>query len=147
MNTDTFVILGLFAILIVAVLLRFRSSAEGKFSIGELLNFSFKGKNVDDTNEIQEIKGALLQNSIVKANEFIGRDKVTVVQAADSEVVPEEKIPKLELYLFEQSGDLLNEISFDQPQPDGVIQDHQFLFGISLLKIQTRIVSQLPGLI
>lgn len=52
------------------------------------------------------------------------------------------ELPQLTLKLFLESGAYQDEITFIQPQPDGVVQDYYFAFGLAL---QNEIEKSVPA--
>lgn len=125
-------LVGLLVVLGLAVILRYRSKGEAKFSIRNWLAFSFRGENVrEDKGRSREEANVTYAESTVVADEFVGRDKVTHVHTS-TELDEEVPLPYLVLKLFAESGIHQDEIAVVQPQPTGAIQDHSFMFGLAL---------------
>jgi hypothetical protein len=134
MDTEVFfvVVLGILAILVVSGFLRYRSKGETKFSIRDLVTFSFRGSNAaEGEKSARQESDVLLNESSVVAEEFVGRDKITnVYNSPDPK--QESQLPELVLKLVSRDGVYQDEIVVDQPQPKGVTQDHDFRFGLAL---------------
>lgn len=127
------VLVGLFIVIGLAVILRYRSYGEAKFSLRDWLSVSFRGSNLpqDDQHPRRE-SNVTYAGSTVVADEFVGRDKVTHVHTP-TELESTAPLPHLVLKLFAESGLYQDEIAVAQPQPAGVIQGHSFMFGLALL--------------
>jgi len=95
-------VLGILAMLVVAVILRYRRKGEAEFSIRDWIRFRFSGSNetnVERPDRSQESK--VDPQSQINVNEFVGRDKITThIHPPPQESVQPSPLPKLSLKLF-----------------------------------------------
>jgi hypothetical protein len=99
-GTMAIVVVAIMAILVLAVIWRYRASGEAKFSIHKLLRFSFKGINRQEEAKAQYKGVRLEKGASLQAEEVIGGDKTVINLPAPQPVAPA-KSPRLELKLFE----------------------------------------------
>ena len=89
------------ALLVLAVMWRYRASGEAKFSIHKLLDFSFKGSNRQEETKVQHKGVRLEKGASVQAREIIGGDKITTYNVSTIEPSTVAKSPRLKLKMFE----------------------------------------------
>jgi hypothetical protein len=127
------VVVGLLCLLVVAVILRYRSKGEAEFSIRDWLTFKFRGSNAPSDDEASERQtDPVADRPSVAVEEYVGRDKITVYNSPnDSPAISHP--PELVLQLISEGGEYVDEISRAQTQKEGVVQDFYFRFGLALL--------------
>ena len=124
------VVVAIMAVLVLAVIWRYKVSGQAEFSITKWLTFRFKGSNRQGSART-EVKGVRLEKgSHVQANEVVGGDKITVNVSATEPSAPS-KSPRLALSLFELSRAHTYRHSIEINQPDAH-HGNRYLIGLVL---------------
>ncbi len=93
-------VLAILAVLVLAVIIRYRHTSEAEFSIRDWLKFRFKGSNKANETNPSELGVKLEEGSQLTAHEVVGRDKITNIYGDVPKSTKPSQLPELTLKLY-----------------------------------------------